>query len=56
MSTQLPAAADILALTEKAYKLAKQHVADGKEVSKEDLATVNRVRTLLAKRKSSDQT
>jgi hypothetical protein len=45
-------AADILALTEKAYEIGKQQVANGQQVSQEDLRTLNRVRTLLAKAKA----
>lgn len=45
-------AADILALTEKAYDLGKQHIANGQHVSQEDLRTMNRVRSVLAKIKA----
>lgn len=46
-------AADILALTEKVYGLAKDHIANGQQVSQEDLRTMNRTRIVMNRMKAS---
>ena len=46
---QKQSAADILALTEKVYGLAKAHIASGQQVSQEDIAILNNSRKVITK-------